>query len=245
MPNHVSHILVAVGPAASIARLLSEEFLSIDGDVDRQCLDFNKLIPMPEELNITDGSDTSLGLAITEATGAAKAHCDRKLKDYRSYPWAVAAGITTREDLLAYAKDKCPTAIAAGRQAADNINKHGCATWYDWSIKNWGTKWNSYSFTIVRQAEEFCELRFDTAWSPPEPVLRELSKRLPDLVLHVCCYDEGGGFALSGVFAAGNGSLADHDCGVEGRGIYAAVYGGLPADAEEEDEDEEPAAAAG
>ena len=53
----------------------------------------------------------------------------------------------------------------------DNLAKFGFQSWYDWSLKNWGTKWNSYS--VVFHANL---IRMNTAWYPPGPVIQELAR---------------------------------------------------------------------
>jgi Ferredoxin-like domain in Api92-like protein len=54
---------------------------------------------------------------------------------------------------------------------ADNPNN-----WYDWNIEHWGTKWDvidcSSSFWKSDKTENI-ELSFNTAWSPPEPIINE------------------------------------------------------------------------
>ena len=30
-----------------------------------------------------------------------------------------------------------------GKRAFENIQNYGAPTWYEWSIDNWGTKWNA------------------------------------------------------------------------------------------------------
>jgi hypothetical protein len=60
----------------------------------------------------------------------------------------------------------------------------GHRDWYSWSVENWGTKWNACSVEIDEASVEygFLEIRFETAWSAPVPVLlkmRELFPRLP------------------------------------------------------------------
>jgi len=91
--------------------------------------------------------------------------------------------------------------------------------WYDWNTTNWGTKWNAYhqplmedlevlksTRNIIRFMEEdhgVCILEskrivrynFDTAWSPPIPVIMALSKMYPDTVMKVAYLEEGNGFA--------------------------------------------------
>lgn len=51
---------------------------------------------------------------------------------------------------------------------------HKVPNWYDWSIEHWGTKWNAYSFQWHGKADHCIAIQFDTAWSPPEPVLDKL-----------------------------------------------------------------------
>jgi len=45
--------------------------------------------------------------------------------------------------------------------------------WYDWCIQNWGTKWTGYD---GRFNEDQTAFTFDTAWSPPLPVIKKLAE---------------------------------------------------------------------
>lgn len=53
---------------------------------------------------------------------------------------------------------------------------YGKNNWYDWSVENWGTKWNSIDAYIVDD-----EIAFLTAWSPCEPVIETLAKTFPSM----------------------------------------------------------------
>lgn len=66
-----------------------------------------------------------------------------------------------------------------------NIKRYGERDWYDWSIKNWGTKWNAGDTVVY---SDFIE--FQTAWSTPIPVFVELSKRLKNVEINVDYADE-------------------------------------------------------
>jgi len=46
---------------------------------------------------------------------------------------------------------------------------------YNWNCRNWGTKWNSNSAYLEKKngSIHYC---FETAWSPPMPVIAKLSK---------------------------------------------------------------------
>ncbi len=68
--------------------------------------------------------------------------------------------------------------------------RYGADNWYDWSIKNWGTKWNAYNVTMERPSDnEVCYL-FDTAWGDPRPVYDALGAKFPDLCIEVYCSGE-------------------------------------------------------
>lgn len=65
-----------------------------------------------------------------------------------------------------------PEQAALEAQRAANVEKYGCADWYDWQCANWGTKWDFGR----REGEDaiepddsgaLCDVRFSTAWSPP------------------------------------------------------------------------------
>ena len=51
----------------------------------------------------------------------------------------------------------------------DNANN-----WYYWSIKNWGTKWNSVDSNLDVDNENKIEYSFRTAWDAPRGVIDKL-----------------------------------------------------------------------
>jgi len=51
----------------------------------------------------------------------------------------------------------------------------GAKTWYDWHIKNWGTKWNSYSC----KKESDNVFTFETAWAGVPELIELISKEFP------------------------------------------------------------------
>ena len=69
-----------------------------------------------------------------------------------------------------------------GKTAWQNIQKYGAPTWYEWSITNWGTKWNAYGYEEGTDYSACDELTFQTAWSAPHPILRKLSEMFPEIV---------------------------------------------------------------
>lgn len=79
-----------------------------------------------------------------------------------------------------------------------NTRKYGQADWYNWSIENWGTKWNAYDIYI-----EDNSVTFDTAWCTP---IKWLEKLAENLDFTVCFADEDLGSNF-GIGYAKNGKL--------------------------------------
>lgn len=71
-----------------------------------------------------------------------------------------------------------PDTVYRGLLGAKERELYGNNNWYDWSIANWGTKWNAYSFSHNNN-----EIAFQTAWSAPHPVLEELSHMFPGVYI--------------------------------------------------------------
>lgn len=61
MPNHITNILVIKGDQSLIDKMLRD--IKLDNEKTGS-IDFNKIIPMPDSLNITESSDTDRGLKI-------------------------------------------------------------------------------------------------------------------------------------------------------------------------------------
>lgn len=73
-----------------------------------------------------------------------------------------------------------------------NEKRHGYRTWYEWSRKNWGTKWNAMESLLYRSNI----VQFDTAWSAPVPVILELSTMFPESTFILGYADEDYGHNL-------------------------------------------------
>ncbi len=100
-------------------------------------------------------------------------------------------------------KDYCPQ----GKIYADNIAKHGFATWYRWSIENWGTKWNAYN----THTGDDNTVAFQTAWSNPRPIISKLAEVFPDITFRHSWADEDFGIN-TGKHRLENGKTAEIIC---------------------------------
>ncbi len=176
MPNHITNILKVTGSPEDVAACLE----SIRGGEDEQYIDFNKIKPMPETLNVTAGSSVDSAIDVIQNNTA-------KFKEMLNYPWAKEKGIDTVEKMIEQVKSKLTQKdYDEAMMSIDNQIKYGCKNWYDWSILHWGTKWNAYDQTF----DDDSTITFDTAWSSPFPVIEELSKKFPTLHFTVEYADE-------------------------------------------------------
>ena len=139
-------------------------------------VDFNKIIPMPESLNISSGSAT-----------------DKALKLYKDFVEVFTLGGTMNMDRLSdiplrseevFLKQRQDISCedwVLGKAAWNNLRKYGASIWYSWRINNWGTKWNAYDCGMDSCEGDCAKVFFETAWSAPHPILEKLSETYPDI----------------------------------------------------------------
>ena len=53
--------------------------------------------------------------------------------------------------------------------------------WYDWSVENWGTKWDACESTICNNDINYFSVSFESAWSPPINWIDNIMQDFPDL----------------------------------------------------------------
>jgi len=73
---------------------------------------------------------------------------------------------------------------------------------YGWQVKNWGTKWGIYDVSITRKKRSVL-YGFNTAWSPPTPVLIAMSIQHPRLRFQYKYWEGGSGFSGNMILKAG------------------------------------------
>lgn len=88
-----------------------------------------------------------------------------------------------------------PDRIFQGNLGEEERKKYGEDNWYDWSINNWGTKWNAcdtHVDGITQFSDSTAEMQFffNTAWSCPEEIYTELGKLYPHLKFDIEFADE-------------------------------------------------------
>ena len=174
MPNHIKNIITLKGDEQKIREMLEE--IQYD-ELGLGTVDFNKIIPMPESLNVESGSRTDKGIEIVktylenmpEEQSDKEGTYDEFFEDLRSH----SAEISDEEEKKIW---------NIGVTAVENLHKYGAPTWYEWCTNNWGTKWNAYGYDEGTDYSASGNLHFQTAWSAPHPVIKKLAQMYPDII---------------------------------------------------------------
>lgn len=95
--------------------------------------------------------------------------------------------------------------------------KYGSNNWYDWSIENWGTKWNSYSHDIVQEiswapdSQRYVMVcKFETAWSAVVPLIKKMAENNPKVDITYVYADEDMGYN-TGIVKFKDGSVVQEE----------------------------------
>jgi len=204
MPNWCENELYISGP--DVRRVLE----AIKGEKKDDVIDFNKIIPMPESLCLISGGGQHIAVALAQW----RRGDDSGLKAILEWPFVKENGIASLDDLpqgllrlygftaASFIEedggDKRPLTleevIQYGEMYLQNQERYGAKDWYDWSNENWGTKWNAYSSELEDEREGEAWLTFETAWSPPIPVVKALGRMFPDHAFHLKYSEPGVGF---------------------------------------------------
>lgn len=107
-----------------------------------------------------------------------------------------------------------------GPNAKDGFNSGGI----EWRYEKWGTKWNACD--VARRDYDGVCVTFQTAWSPPIPVIAALHAKFPKLSISIEYFEMGAAFSGGVTFAstddAGEACMAQQ----EWRGAYGGQRGG-------------------
>jgi hypothetical protein len=190
MPNWCQNKMFLSGPGEELDCLLA----TVRGV--KSALDFDKIIPMPDALNIEHGTVSELALDIV----------NDDIRKRLNYHWAVERGITTAAELCAHLGQPYDEVVALGRQLLENKRLYGAYDWYDWKCENWGTKWNvAWEGNVVfeRKNLTLAIMHFQTAWSPPLAIIRELGRMFPSIEIRLEFWEPLMAFAGKLVVAGG------------------------------------------
>jgi len=201
MPNWCENELYISGP--DVRRVLE----AIKGENKDDVIDFDKIISMPDSLKLISGGGRDVAIALAQW----RRGDDSGLKEILEWPFVKGNGIASLDDLpqgllrlygftsTSFIEEggdaKRPLTleevIQYGEVYLQNQEKYGAMDWYVWSIENWGTKWSACHSELEYERASEAVLGFDTAWSPPIPVVEALGRMFPDHAFHLE-YREGG-----------------------------------------------------
>lgn len=175
MPNHVLNVLQINGTVVQkdlVLDALAGEWEDEEDKDTPRPIDFSKIVPRPPSLDIKSGIEAMVVRYESEGN---------TMDDIRARP---------SFDQVVY------------EQCKENVRLHGAPTWCEWSIENWGTKWNAYQQKIL----DYGLIEFQTAWNCPRKFLQMLAARFPDVELIVKYADEDFG-SNCGILTYRNGIL--------------------------------------
>ena len=175
MPNHVTNRLEINADRETVQKVMNFLKGKTDDDNTPCYIDFNNIIPMPEELLIEKSSSGDLGMKYLEAMQLKPFYFLLDDDALRTIQWIEGLAEKDRKE-----------ALQLGASYLENRKKYGYPTWYEWSTATWGTKWNAYN----QKFEEPNILWFDTAWNSVTSLIGKLSEKFPNVEFSYAYADE-------------------------------------------------------
>lgn len=152
---------------------------------DEELLCFDVFVPYPEEFKNKD--------RIAKAFGA--------MRD--AITDAMVAGAVSDEGILMILQKA--VGLSQGLYVQDGFNSGG----YTWCCNHWGTKWGCCYGELHMSGDDLVYV-FDTAWSPPLPVVVAMGKMFPALRLELEYAEPG--MAFRGNLIMEDGEVMEEIC---------------------------------
>jgi hypothetical protein len=159
MPNHCENRLSIRGPQA--LRLELAKTIRNESEKNGH-IDFDKIIPYPEMYKKLDDEMRTFR---------------KKTDSFLAFRCPTHGLVAKARQGNATGKLLCLECDSEVTQAKDGFNSGG----YEWRCSNWGTKWNASYQGEPNHGRVVSNYWFDTAWGPPEPIVRKLSFDWPML----------------------------------------------------------------
>ena len=190
MPNWVRTRISFNGKNERVNEI--REFVKSVKDHQVNEFDFDKIVPMPKDLDVPASSSGSWGMKYLMLKAKNPVTWSNDEKNFMDN-----AKASEKKNPKTFSES-----IDLGKKYLKNIANYGYTSWYEWCCDNWGTKWNACETAWI--ADNIVE--FETAWSFCEPVIKKLSELYSDVEISFSYADEDAGSNTGdGLYIAGNG----------------------------------------
>ncbi|RUM99473.1 hypothetical protein EET67_00755 [Pseudaminobacter arsenicus] len=199
MPDFIDNHIFVTGPEKDLGTFRQSHF-ACNKRTGRVEFDLGSIVPMPDVLRDIEGDSESdlallaLGADLDQTADPWSLTFDR----VREFDWVKAAGIRSRQELLAHLNERTPAAVSAARKRVAAFQQTGYHDGHVWRLANWGVKWSPTSTFIVAQTPELLEFGFETPWCFPEPAFRRLGLIYPTLCFDITAANPDLGIGIQG-----------------------------------------------
>lgn len=168
----------------------AEELRKAWTDPEDGMISFQKILPMPEELDLPESGDIPACVQAADYLDGMVSYPGGDLLEVCR--WHGAPKYDSSNDapfrawLLLNGGDKADR----GRRYRENRKKYGYPTWYGWRNEHWGVKWDAsqgwywdYNPSDINQHGPWWTLvlHFGTPWNAPVPIFEKLYRDNPDV----------------------------------------------------------------
>ena len=149
MPNWCTNHMVVQGDAALVAELAAKVVKPDPDKANEMTSDFEGIFPMPESLQVVEGSESSIALEFYRLDDQLPlTELDSKLYDWlvtllkqntsELLDWQCSTVATLKALLESDAElaKRCRLDFVLGQQLLTNIERYGYPTWYWWRVEN-------------------------------------------------------------------------------------------------------------
>lgn len=231
MPNWVTNTLV-------INKKDTNLVLNAESNVD-----FEILKPMPESLSVSTGSldDRDIYYYLSDKCNIAhnavnkmpEADLIKKDSFFLTPDQVLAQALQAAMKLIEEAEsptdEKLIDAYNHGKALVENYRKYNAKSWYDWSIDNWGCKWNASDTSVDEKNNDLVIITFMTPWSSPDGWIKALAAKGVHFKLFWIEEDSSVGAIINN---------AEHSL-YEINDTYGSIYTDYPDDDDEDNDTDE------
>jgi len=222
MTNWAYNRLRFSGSAEDVGEFLTIGFAPDRWAPDREVLNFDAWLPIPDVLRGFDRDDAALGVTILTRHPVRQFGKEFDLFGDRQVK---ASGQESHEALESWARENKPEWLAAGRASLAAQQQIGYACMDDWVDDFWGTGSMFEEFHFEVREPERVELQFNTKSTGPEGVIREIARRFPKANVWAAAYEHGRNYGYR--LQSEGGDLVETHCKIDEallRDVQGAGY---------------------